>query len=98
MDGQKAQLRSFTCLGCPAEARPYRPHEHKLDSKTVSCYFVGYPERSRGFKFYDPTTRSIFETNNARFFEKVEFGGEDGIKNAAFEEEAISLPFIPEKR
>ena len=24
----------------------------KLDSKTLSCYFISYPERSKGFKFY----------------------------------------------
>ncbi|RVW58161.1 hypothetical protein CK203_110674 [Vitis vinifera] len=29
------------------EARPYKPNRKKLDSKTVSCYFVGYSERSR---------------------------------------------------
>ena len=33
----------------------------KLDSRTVSCYFIGYSKRSRGYKFYDPTTKSIFE-------------------------------------
>ncbi|RVW22351.1 Retrovirus-related Pol polyprotein from transposon TNT 1-94 [Vitis vinifera] len=44
--------------GCPAEARPYKPHEKKLDSKTVSSYFIGYAERSRGFKFYDPAIRT----------------------------------------
>ena len=26
--------------GCPAEARPYRPNERKLDSRTISCYFM----------------------------------------------------------
>ncbi|KAL5571599.1 hypothetical protein UlMin_021196 [Ulmus minor] len=51
-----------------AEVRPYKPHEKKLDSKTVSSYFIGYAERSRGFKFYDPAIRSIFETGTATFF------------------------------
>ena len=44
----------------------------KLDSRTVSCYFVRYSERSRGFKFYDPSIRSFFETSNAKFIEDVE--------------------------
>ena len=58
--------------------------------KTVSCYFVGYAERSRGFKFYNPTIRSFFETGNARFFEDVEFGGEDNVRSVVFEEEQQS--------
>ena len=58
-----------------------------MDERTVSCYFVGYAERSRGFKFYKPTIRSFFETGNARFFEDVEFRGEDNVRSVVFEEE-----------
>ena len=70
---KKPSLKHLHIWGYLAEARPYRPREKKLDSRTVSCYFIGYYERSRGYKFYDPTTKSIFETGNARFFEDVEF-------------------------
>ncbi|KAH9688238.1 Integrase catalytic domain-containing protein [Citrus sinensis] len=52
--GRKPSLNHLHIWSCLAEARPYRPHERTLDSKTVSSYFVGYAERSRGFKFYDP--------------------------------------------
>ena len=52
-------MKHLHIWGCLAEARPYRPHEKKLDLRTVSCYFIGYSERSRGYKFYDPTTKSI---------------------------------------
>ncbi|KAJ9561477.1 hypothetical protein OSB04_006637 [Centaurea solstitialis] len=85
--GKKPSQNHLHVWGCPAEARAYNPHERKLDSRTVSCYFVGYPERSRGFKFYNPTTKSFFESGNARFLEDVEFGGEDKIRNVVFEEE-----------
>ncbi|XP_074337537.1 uncharacterized protein LOC141674735 [Apium graveolens] len=74
--------------GCLAEARPYRPNDKKLDSRTFSCYFIGYPERTREFKFYDPATRSFFETNNARFFKDVDFGREDKGKSIIFEEDS----------
>ena len=70
----KGQALNTRILGCPAEVRPYTSHERKLDSRTISCYFFGYVERSRGYKFYDPTLRSFFETGNARFIEEVEFG------------------------
>ncbi|RDX65984.1 hypothetical protein CR513_55302, partial [Mucuna pruriens] len=57
------------------------PHERKLDSRIVSCYFVGYVKFSRGYKFYNPTSRSFFKTGNARILEDVEFGKEDNIRN-----------------
>ena len=90
--GKKPSLKHLHIWGCPAEARPYRPHEKKLDSRTISCYFIGYSERSEGYKFYDPTTKSIFETGNARFFEDVEFDGGDKDRDFAFEEEYVDIP------
>ena len=51
------------------KARPYGPNERKLDSRTVSCFFVGYFDKSKGFEFYDPSNRSFFETSNGKFIE-----------------------------
>ena len=48
-----------------------------------------YAERSRDYKFYDPTLRLIFETGNARFLEEVEFGKEENIRKVVFEDEPI---------
>ena len=58
----------------------------------VSCYFIGYSKRSRGYKFYDPTTRSIFEMGNARLFEDVDFDGGDKDRDFVFEEEYVDIP------
>ncbi|RVW68066.1 Retrovirus-related Pol polyprotein from transposon TNT 1-94 [Vitis vinifera] len=77
------------------EARPYKPNEKKLDSRTVSCYFVGYSERSRGFKFYDPSTRSFFETGNAKFIEDVELSGKRAIKKGVRLTGIQDTPEIP---
>ncbi|RDX92703.1 hypothetical protein CR513_25123, partial [Mucuna pruriens] len=41
-------------------------------------------------KFYDPTSRSFFETGNARFLKEVDFEKEDNKRNVAFEEETIN--------
>ncbi|RVW35834.1 Retrovirus-related Pol polyprotein from transposon TNT 1-94 [Vitis vinifera] len=46
--GRKPSLRHIHIWGCPAEARIYNPHEKKLDSRTVSGYFIGYPDKSKG--------------------------------------------------
>jgi len=56
-----------------------------LDSRIVSYYFVGYAKHSQGYMFYDPTSRSIFETGNAIFLEDIEFGREGNIKNVVFD-------------
>ncbi|RDY13428.1 hypothetical protein CR513_01659, partial [Mucuna pruriens] len=68
----------------PAEARPYKPHKRKLDSRIVSYYFVGYTERFQSYKFYDPTLRSFFEMGNARILKEVE------EHKVVFEEESIN--------
>ncbi|KAL0287277.1 UNVERIFIED_CONTAM: Copia protein [Sesamum angustifolium] len=88
----KPSLKHLHIWGCPVEARPYRSNEKKLDSRSVSCYFVGYSERSRGYKFYSPTTKMIFESRNARFFEDVGFVGGEKVKDIVFEEENINIP------
>ena len=75
--GRKPSLQHFRVWGCPAEARPYRPNERKLDARTISCYFVGYAERSRGYKFYDPTNKVIFETGTVKFFENISVQGDE---------------------
>ena len=63
-----------------------------MDSRIVSFYFIGYSKRSRGYKFYDPIIKSIFETGNARFFEDVEFDGGDKDRDFAFEDEYVDIP------
>jgi hypothetical protein len=78
--------------GCSAEARPYKPNEKKLDSQTVSSYFIGYSERSRGYKFYDPKLNSIFETGTTTFFEDIEFGGKNKVRDFVLEEESVTIP------
>ena len=69
---RKPSIQHIHVWGCRAEARPYNPKESKLDSKTVSCFFIGYPDHSRGYKFYSPSyTSRIIETNRAMFFDEV---------------------------
>ena len=74
--GRKPSLRHLHVWGCPAEARMYNPHEKKLDSRTVSGYFIGYPEKSKEYMFYYPNHSSrIIEIGNARFIENGEVSG-----------------------
>ena len=52
---RKPSLNHFRVWGCPAEVRLYNPQEKKLDPRIVRCYFIGYPDHSKGYKFYNPT-------------------------------------------
>ncbi|KAL6175649.1 hypothetical protein ACLB2K_052288 [Fragaria x ananassa] len=72
--GRKPSVMHAHVWGCRAEARAYNPKVSKLDSKTISAFFIGYPENSRGFKFYCPshTSRTI-ETNKAVFLNEMTF-------------------------
>ncbi|RVW71665.1 Retrovirus-related Pol polyprotein from transposon TNT 1-94 [Vitis vinifera] len=45
--GRKPTLNYLHVWGCPAEAKIFNPQIKKLDSKTISCNFIGYPERSK---------------------------------------------------
>lgn len=82
---KKPSLKHFHIRGCLVEARPYMPKKRKLDSKMVNFYFVEYSEESWGYKFYDPTTKLIFELENAWFFEHIEPVGGDIVRDFVFE-------------
>ena len=58
-----------------------------MDSRTISCFLVRYSEKSWGFKFYNPSTRGIFETRNEHFFEDIEFDGGNKVRDTDFLEE-----------
>jgi hypothetical protein len=50
--GRESSLKHLRVWGSPAETKMFNPNVGKLDPKTVSCHFIGYPEKSKGFRFY----------------------------------------------
>ena len=75
------------------EARVYNPHEKKLDLRTISGYFIGYPEKSKWFRFYCPNhSTRIVETGNARLFENGEISGSDNLRNVDIQEVRVQVP------
>ncbi|GJZ54599.1 retrovirus-related pol polyprotein from transposon TNT 1-94 [Tanacetum coccineum] len=48
--GRKPSQRYRHVWGCPAKARVYNPQEKKLDSRIVNGFFIGYPEKSKGYR------------------------------------------------
>ena len=76
--GWKPSLRHVRVWGCPSEVRVYNPQEKKLDPRTISGYFVGYAERSKGYRFYCPSHSTRFvESRNAKFLENDLISGSD---------------------
>ena len=67
---RKPSLNHLKVWGCSAEVRVYNPHERKLDSRTTSGFFIGYPPASKGFRFYCPGHHTrIVESLNEKFLE-----------------------------
>jgi hypothetical protein len=91
---RKPSLRHLRVGGCRAEAKVFNPNIRKLDPKTVSCHFIGYPDRSKGCRFYCPNNHvKIMETRHVVFFEN------DGISRSRIprkidlEENRVCVPF-----
>ena len=67
---RKPSLNHFQVWRCPAKVRLYNPQEKKLDPRTVWCYFIGYLDHSKGYKFYNPTHgQRIVESLTTNFLE-----------------------------
>ena len=59
--GWKPSLRQIRIWGFLSEVRIYNPREKKLHLRTISGHFIGYAEKSKGYRFYCPslTTRIV---------------------------------------
>jgi len=45
--GRKPSLRHLLVWGYPTEVRVYNPQEKKVDSRTISGFFIGYPKKKK---------------------------------------------------
>ena len=72
--GRKPSLRHLHVWGCLTKVKVHNPHERKLDARTVSGFFIGYLEKSKGYIFYCPNhiTR-IVESGNVSFIDNGQF-------------------------
>ena len=101
--GRKPTLNYMHVWGCPAEAKVFNPSAGKLDPKTVSCHFIGYPDRSKGYRFYCPNKfRKFVETRHVVFLEDELMRGSETPREIVLEEKwvyvlmlMIQEPFLP---
>jgi hypothetical protein len=47
--GRKPSINYLHIWGCSTEAKIFNPQLGKLDPKTISCHFIGYPDKSNGY-------------------------------------------------
>jgi hypothetical protein len=81
--------------GCPTEAKLFNLSIGKLDPKTVSCHFIGYPDKSKGFRFYCPDRYiEIVEIRHAIFIDDEVIRGSMIPREIRLEEKRICVPTL----
>jgi hypothetical protein len=91
--GREPSLKHLRVWGSPAETKVFNPNIEKLDPKTVSCHFIGYPEKSKGFCFYylDRYTKFV-EMRHAVILEDEMMRGSMVARKIVFEEKRVCVP------
>ena len=91
--GREPSLNYLCGGGCPAEAKVFNPNIRKLDSKTVSCHFIGYLDKSKGYRFYCPDRHTKFvEIRHDVFLEDDMVRGSKVAREINFEEKRVYVP------
>jgi hypothetical protein len=91
--GRVPSLRHLRVCGSQAEAKVFNPNIAKLDPKIVTCYFIGYPDRSKGCRFYCPYRYTKFvETRHAVFLEDELMRGDMVAQKIDLEEKRVHAP------
>ena len=57
--GSKADVSNLRIFGSTAFIHVPKAERHKLDSKSIKCYFVGYSLTQKAYRFWIPATRKI---------------------------------------
>jgi hypothetical protein len=91
--GRKPTLNYLHVWGCPAEAKLFNPSIGKLDPKTVSCYFIGYLDKSKGFRFYcHDRYIKIMKTGHVVFLEDEVIRESTVPREIRLEEKRVCVP------
>jgi hypothetical protein len=84
---------NYLVWGCPTDAKLFNSSIEKLDPKTVSCHFIGYSDKSKGFRFYCPDRYiKIVEIRHAVFLEDEVIRGSTVPREIRLEEKRVCVP------
>jgi hypothetical protein len=92
---RKLSLRHLRVCVCHAKGKVFNPNIGKLDAKTISCHFIGYPDRLKGCWFSCPNNYAKFvETRHVVFFENDGINGSRIPRKINLEEKQVCVPFL----
>ncbi|KAL0402133.1 UNVERIFIED_CONTAM: hypothetical protein Slati_4243200 [Sesamum latifolium] len=86
-----ASYKYVRVWGSPAHVK--RLEGDKLDSRSSLCRFIGYPKKTAGYYFYDPSEQKIFVSRNAVFLKK-DFLADNRRDEVLLEESSEVLPVL----
>lgn len=67
--GYKPDVTSLRIVGCVAYAHVPDEKRQKLDDKGEKCIFLGYSDRTKGYKLFNPTTNVVIISRDVTFSE-----------------------------
>jgi hypothetical protein len=80
-------------MGLSSEAIIINPGEGKLDDITTGYHFIGYPWRSKGYRFYYPGRQTkIIEFRDAIFLEDGMIKGSKVLREVDLQEKRTHVP------
>ena len=69
---KKPDVSNLKIFGCKAFVHiPCAKPKSKLDNKSITCIFVGYPNTENGFQLFNPEIRQMFRTHDMIFAEML---------------------------
>jgi hypothetical protein len=69
--GTKPDVSNLRIFGSTAYIHVPKAERRKLDSKSVTCHFVGYCATQKAYRFWDPITRKIRVSRDVIFNEQA---------------------------
>ena len=79
-------MQHIRIWGYLSKVRIYNPQENKLDLRIISRHFIGYAEKSKGYRFHCPShTTRIMKSRNTKFLENELIGGSGQVHDTLFE-------------
>jgi len=90
--GREPSLNHLRVWGYPAKAKVFNLNIRKLDSKTVSCHFIGYPDKSKDYRFYCHDRHTKFVETRHVFLEDEMVRGSMVAREINFKEKRVHVP------
>ena len=82
--GRKLSLQHFHIWGCPAHVLKVKTE--KLEIMSEVCTFIGYPNGTKGWLFYNPREQKVLVSTNAVFLEEDYMNDRKSLENVVLEE------------